>query len=346
MRTKMTIAAALSGLLAAPAMAAGASSANKDEMAKLIRGQKALVSFVLWPCAKLEGAGGPAPEAIAAGQKAAHEAVLGGLKAAGVAVVKVLARSDARKDRLTYSSLLLLDCGKKDPEAALKTVPHVLAGIVFMDGRWERAIPVAKTPHEAIAKVGQVPEPYAYKVWGAMERLAAPAEQQRLRSMKELKVETMPSSGASGDFGVVKITPGEGHTLLDAFLLSGAGFRLADPAASSPADPKMAVVTGRVVDAAGDPAGDVEVNVYPTKPGPKVTKKVTMPDGSIATRTEPAGVVRARTKDDGTFEAVVPPGEVNVSAYGSAGGGGKGGIAARAGQRTDVGVLKLMKSLH
>ena len=167
-------------------------------------------------------------------------------------LVRVVSETKGKEQGLTYSALMLLDCGRKEPAEALKAIPYRLAGIVFLDGRYERALPVGQPPKWLVtAKAGQVPAHYAFKRWGSAlgERLE---DQARFKALRGVKVEITPPSGASGNGGCAKLTPAEGHTLLEVFLLSGAGFDLVDPPAAAPAAVPPAASTGRIAKIEGD----------------------------------------------------------------------------------------------
>jgi hypothetical protein len=87
---------------------------------------------------------------------------------------------------------------------------------------------------------GQIPADYAFMAWGTGNLERYRQDMERLPKLKEVNfVYTPPPAGAGGGAGSATLTPAAGHTLLEVFILTGAGFQLVDPPATQPATNRL-----------------------------------------------------------------------------------------------------------
>jgi RNA polymerase sigma factor (sigma-70 family) len=204
----------------------------------LVAGQKVLVSFRHYPVAEhRDGPKGlktvPITDAeIIEGKKRKHAEVLAALRAAGLDVLQVLsvAQGGLNQGGLVYESLILLDGKGKETEQALASVPYFFAGVVFQDGDYQRGLPMPKNQlPKGWDKQPPVPAAYAYKQWGVGNWQEREPDLQRYKTLAAVKVESVPEAGGGagrgGSAGCVMLKPTPGHTLLEVFLVTGAGFQ-------------------------------------------------------------------------------------------------------------------------
>jgi RNA polymerase sigma factor (sigma-70 family) len=196
--------------------------------AELTRGEKVLVSFNKWGAFI-----GPNPreEDLARARKAVHEEIAAAVTKAGADIVRVCGESVSGVAGREYSAMMLLDCRGQPPEKVLVDVPYRFAGVVFQDGGYLRGMPVESSSRfRPGIKTGQVPAAYGYKTWGAMEGRQCEADLARFSTLEGVKVEFEGAPfGSGGGGGHVRLTPAPGHTLLEVFLLTEAGFLMVDP---------------------------------------------------------------------------------------------------------------------
>lgn len=218
---------------AATQPAARAAAAEEMPMAEMVKGEKVLVKF--WHYPLVDHPNRPSDDDITAGRKKIGDKIAQALKGANVEAVRFLWGQDGQEgaDRSSYSAMMLLDCKGTRPEKALADVPYRIAGIVFKDGVYERALPVeAESKWLITAKKGQVPARYAFYSRGGSafaELQQGQQDVERFGKMAELKVDAIPPlRGAAGGGWSAKLTPAEDHTLLEVFILTGAGFQLVD----------------------------------------------------------------------------------------------------------------------
>lgn len=198
----------------------------------LMKGEKVLASFWHYPVVPIPDKGGTTAEEFAADQRAAQDKVLQAIQSAGVNVLRVVRVSD-RNARYEYSSLLLLDCKGQSPEKVLRALPYFLTGVVFQDGQYSKGLPVdLESKWLVTAKKGQVSAAFAfYNRGGSAYANLQQGEQdvKRFQTLDAVNVEATAPAGAAGSGWSAKLTPRAGHTLLEVFLLTEAGFKLVNP---------------------------------------------------------------------------------------------------------------------
>jgi len=187
-----------------------------------VKGRKVLVSFHGYPVGKFGG-----PDNTEAHDQAAKD-ILAALAKAEVKVLQVLSDTrqstrrsvDPKQGAVHFEQMILVDCGKRDPEEALAGLPHRGGAIVFDDGAYAKGIA------NADKRFGEgLPARYAFMFWGVFENKLKETDLARYRSQRGVAVEfTPPPPSSGGSAGVVKLTPEPGVTLLEVFLLTRAGF--------------------------------------------------------------------------------------------------------------------------
>lgn len=124
-----------------------------------------------------------------------------------------------------YGNYLLLDCGTKEPAELLKTVPYHAGAIVFRDGELVTAI--------AAHDKKKTPKNCAILRWGStandVKRMQADIKKySNMPGVVAEKINLRPGEVVFGNPWILKLTPGEGKTLLDIFVLAEAQFDYAE----------------------------------------------------------------------------------------------------------------------
>lgn len=120
-----------------------------------------------------------------------------------------------------YDNYLLVDCGERKPAEVLAEVPHHAGAIVFRDGK-----PVNVVPSQDKKRT---PKKYAILRWGSsangIKQMEADIEEfSNMPGVVAKKVNLAPGKRVFGNPFVLKLTPGEGKTLLEIFLIAEARF--------------------------------------------------------------------------------------------------------------------------
>lgn len=120
-----------------------------------------------------------------------------------------------------YDNYLLLDCGARKPATVLAEVPHHAGAIVFCNGNLVDTIP----SHDR----KRTPKKYAILRWGssanAMKQMKADINKySSMPGVVAKKVNLAPGKHVFGNPFILKLTPSEGKTLLEIFLMAEAQF--------------------------------------------------------------------------------------------------------------------------
>ena len=195
-------------------------------VSELIKGSKVLMAFHVYPVIPLSDLKtNPTPDDYAKAKTTVHDRLFAALKAADIDVAYIPFETHGAEMGLTYSAMLLLDCKGQEPSAALKAVPFRGAGIVFSEGHYRRGLPADSCP--------KIPAPHAFRQGGTGNMAQVREEKERWARLQAVKMQVLPEppggAGAGGSAGQVILTAVRGHTLLEVFLLTGAGFQLVDP---------------------------------------------------------------------------------------------------------------------
>jgi hypothetical protein len=120
--------------------------------------------------------------------------------------------------------LVLLDCQGGDPVTVLKDIPNRGAAMVFQDGNFKQGLPNPRMNEFRKPETVKLPSDHILVCWGSMEHTRMDADLPRYRAMPELAVEfRKPPPASGGSAGSAKLFPKPGHTLLEIYLLTGAG---------------------------------------------------------------------------------------------------------------------------
>lgn len=127
----------------------------------------------------------------------------------------------------------LLDCGAQNPEEVMAKIPHHAGAIVFSEGKFVIAIASPDKMKAFDGKGGKkrIPAEYAVLRWGSTEsaRNQMEADTEKYSKMEGVDAKLLSSApGQEDQIGgnpwFLKLTPGEGKTLLDVFLLAEGQF--------------------------------------------------------------------------------------------------------------------------
>jgi len=211
--------------------------ADQPTIDDMVKGEKVLAWFQDYEYAKnihvvvnpgdaaLHRGGKPTPADVATAYAAKRAEIATTIEKAGAKVL----RAWEQPITWAYSEMVLLDIKGDQAKTILANMPHFVAGVVFVDGAYNRALPATQP---VICMPGKTPAEYGFILWGSGDKEwhKKDLDLARLNALKGVQVTFVPPPPMSaGSSGYVELTPEPGHTLLEVFLRTEAGFLLVVP---------------------------------------------------------------------------------------------------------------------
>lgn len=139
-----------------------------------------------------------------------------------------------------FERMWLIDAGQRPHIATARNLPYFGGAIVFQYGRYREGLPIAQIQTWEEPYRGKVPLAFGCRAWSARDAQDGTRENELKvwRAMESVHVEVgNPPSGSGGSGGWAKLSPGDGATLLEVFLQTGADFCFEDPGVATSAKP-------------------------------------------------------------------------------------------------------------